>query len=153
FADRGNALARFWTHRFRWTNCTNFSGYHGPLSCWNYGAECGGPERPAVVFNAVDVARGSRLAVGFPPLPADLWDGVYKHGVTREAPRALNYPVSLARAVRMSSNFPFGFRPLRFQVPKSWDRDQRIHVVDGGVVDNTGLDTIYELLLAVEYHA
>jgi hypothetical protein len=100
--DRGDALARFWTYRFNWYNCTNFSGYdHQKIDGWYYS-----PERPAVVFNAVDVARGSRLAIGFPPLPSDLWDAVYQHGVTREVPRALNAPVSLARAVRMSSNFP-----------------------------------------------
>jgi hypothetical protein len=162
--DRGDALASFWTHRFGWSNCTNFSGYHGPLTGWNYG-----PDRPAVVFNAVDVARGSRLAIGFPPLPSDLWDAVYQRGVTREPPRALNAPVSLARAVRMSSNFPYGFRAMEFQIPARFPPDpaaglrlggghlqsafDRVHVLDGGVVDNTGLDTVYELLLAVEYHA
>jgi hypothetical protein len=160
--DRGDALARFWTHRFGWYDCTNFSGYHRPLKDGNYGG------RPAVVFNAVDVARGSRLAVGFPILPSDLWDKVYQQGVTREVPRALNAPVSLARAVRMSSNFPYGFRAMEFTTPTPVRSDPAarlkpdggqsekwgpVHVLDGGVVDNTGLDTIYELLAALEYHA
>jgi hypothetical protein len=163
--DRGDALARFWTHRFGWTDCTNFSGYHCAVGDWNF------PKKvPAVVFNAVDVARGSRLAVGFPPLPTDLWDGVYRNSrrVTRETPHALNAPVSLARAVRMSSNFPYGFRPMEFQMalsaPPSPGRDAAadagprlgltpVHVLDGGVVDNTGLDTIYEIVAALEYHA
>src|SRR5581483_7209437 len=28
-----------------------------------------------------------------------------------------------------------------------------VHVLDGGVVDNTGLDTVYELMAAIAYHA
>jgi hypothetical protein len=162
--DRGDALARFWTYRFNWYNCTNFSGYnHQSIDDWYYT-----PDRPAVVFNAVDVARGSRLGIGFPPLPSDLWDAVYQRGVTREVPRALNAPISLARAVRMSSNFPYGFRAMEFQAPARSTSDPAarlkpdkgpapefnpIHVLDGGVVDNTGLDTVYELLAAMEYHA
>jgi hypothetical protein len=160
--DRGNALASFWTYRFNWYNCTNFSGYdHKRIDGWYYS-----PDRPAVMFNAVDVARGSRLVIGFPPVPSDLWDKVYLHRVTREVPRALNSAVSLARAVRMSSNFPYGFRAMEFQAPAPVTPDpaahlksdqpakfKPIHVLDGGVVDNTGLDTIYELCAALEYHA
>jgi Patatin-like phospholipase len=162
--DRGDALARFWTHRFGWSDCTNFSGYHGQITDWNYG-----PERPSVIFNAVDVARGSRLMVGFPPLPSDLWDAVYQRGVTREVPRPLNAAVSLARAVRMSSNFPYGFRAMELETPARSIPDpaaalksdggareptlEPVHVLDGGVVDNTGLDTLYEISMALEYHA
>lgn len=163
--DRGDALARFWTHRYQWYDCTNFSGYHGSLTDWNYDPDPGtGERRPAVVFNAVDVARGSRLMVGFPPLPSDFWNMIYQRGVTREVPRALNAPVSLARAVRMSSNFPYGFRAMEFQVPRADPESaskrfcgsselDSIHVLDGGVVDNTGLDTVYEVLIALEHHA
>lgn len=162
--DRGDALLRFWEDRFKWSNCANFST-RGLAKAWN-----DDPERPAVVFNAVDVARGSRLAIGFPPLPSNLWKDVYGPGVTRESPQSFNIPVSLARAVRMSSNFPFGFRAIEFEAtalraqgaadPFKWLRDilwkpedAPVHVLDGGVVDNTGLDTIYEMLAAVEYHA
>ena len=69
----------------------------------------------------------------------------------------------------MSSNFPYGFRAMELQIPARFPQDpaarlrlagghlqstfDRVHVLDGGVVDNTGLDTVYELLLAVEYHA
>jgi hypothetical protein len=164
---RGNALARFWTDRFDWYNCSNVTGYHGAIGKPDYDART-----PAVLFNAVDVARGSRLAVGFPPLPLELWAPVYSRGATREVPRAVNAPVSLARAVRMSSNFPYGFRAMEINLPKqetvAWyfdrqtpaaeksapnDSFERIHVLDGGIVDNTGLDTLYELFLALEYHA
>jgi hypothetical protein len=158
FLDRGDALARFWTSRFHWNNFTNFSGYGDRIDSWNYG------DQPAVVFNAVDVGRGSRLAIGFPPLPSDLWDALYEHDATRERPRPLNAPVSLSRAVRMSSNFPYGFRAMAFQSPvpagpegtdlahpgSAWET---VHVLDGGVLDNTGLDTIYEIVAALEFHA
>jgi hypothetical protein len=159
---RGDALAQFWTHRFHWYDCTNFSGYHvGVDKRWE-----GKGARPAVVFNAVNVARGSRLMVGFPPVPSDFFDAVYRRGVTREVPRPLNSPVSLARAVRMSSNFPYGFRAMSFTVPAIVqavpatpakdaveEQPERVHVLDGGVLDNTGLDTIYELFAGLEYHA
>jgi hypothetical protein len=158
--DRGDALAHFWSNRFDWKDCTNVGGYHEPLDAWNYRAS-----EPAIIFNAVDVARGSRLAIGFPPLPSDLWDGVYQKGATHEPPHCLNFAVSLARAIRMSSNFPYGFRAMEVAVPsqviagsarKNHERlgdRTTIHILDGGVLDNTGLDTLYELFLALEFHA
>jgi hypothetical protein len=110
--------------------------------------------------------------VGFPPLPDELWEQAAADPRTTHAgPRPLNkvvpdFRVSLARAVRLSSNFPFGFRvseaappedglgPLRrvgrYFVPV---RGGGVHMLDGGVVDNTGLDTIYELFKGLERHA
>jgi hypothetical protein len=53
--------------------------------------------------------------------------------------------------VRLSSNFPFGFRVSEVKVPRG--ARAFVHVLDGGVVDNTGLDTIYELCKALQRHA
>src|SRR5262249_8073623 len=64
---RGDALTRFWTKRFGWADATNFNGYRGEVLKDNYQ-----DHHPLVLFNATDVAFGSRGIVGFPPGPADL---------------------------------------------------------------------------------
>jgi hypothetical protein len=147
---RGDALARFWTKRFGWTDATNFNGYGGEVLGNSYR-----PHHPLVLFNTTDVAHGSRVIVGFPPLPADLLRLTEQD---RVSPRALPAPldelipdfrVSLARAVRLSSNFPFGFRVQTLEKLGGGEA----HLLDGGVIDNTGLDTIYELFRALQWHA
>jgi len=105
---------------------------------------------PAVLFNVSDAALGSRLAVGFPPLPAKFLATNQNDAGAR--PRSLadvnpQMQVSLARAVRMSSNFPWGFRVLG--VEPTVNNDPPLRLVDGGVVDNTGIDTIYEVFRAL----
>jgi hypothetical protein len=154
--DRGDALARFWTHRFGWYNATNFNGYGGPVNQPNYQ-----PYQPLVLFNTCDVGLGSRLVVGFPAVPDDFWKAASDdRRATSARPRPINelvpnFRVSLARAVRLSSNFPFGFRVSGVEMGQKGDHGARqwIHMLDGGVIDNTGLDTIYELFKALEWHA
>ena len=137
---RGDALARFWTNRFGWDNATNFNGYRGKVLENNYQ-----PHHPLVLFNTCNVALGSRVVIGFPPVPDDLLSKAEVGGrSSRARPKPLNevapdFRVSLARAVRLSSNFPFGFRVSEVEVkskevnPK--DVPQNIHMLDGGVVD------------------
>ena len=155
--DRGDALARFWTHRFGWYDATNFNGYKKPVDQSTYQHY-----HPLVCFNTCDVAYGSRLVIGFPPIPDDLWKREYEdRKATHARPKPLNelvpgFRVSLARAVRLSSNFPFGFRVSRMELPPGDDSDKPrewVHMLDGGVIDNTGIDTIYELFKALEWHA
>jgi hypothetical protein len=156
---RGDALARFWTHHFKWYDSTNCDGYGD-------GGRTGVPayrhHHPVILFNTCDVANGSRIVIGFPPLPDDLWQfGSDDRNATRTKPRPLNelspdFRVSLARAVRLSSNFPFGFRVSGLEIydkdaadgPRRW-----VHMLDGGVIDNTGIDTIFELFSALEWQA
>jgi hypothetical protein len=162
--DRGDALARFWTQHYQWASSTNTGGY----------ARDGGasfqPTDPLVLFNATDVAHGSRLVAGFPALPPFLWKVVYdpNSGAPRSAfrrgrPRSISetnpgLTLSLSRAVRLSSNFPFGFRiselpgPAKTE-PEAGATDPPTHVTDGGVVDNSGLDSVAELLVGLGYLA
>jgi hypothetical protein len=154
--DRGDALARFWTHRFRWYNATNVNGYASPVGGWNYR-----PQQPLVLFNTCDVADGSRLVVGFPAVPDDFWAAASDdRKATHSRPKPINevapnFRVSLARAVRLSSNFPFGLRVSEVKRTRATAGDSRrhVHMLDGGVIDNTGLDTIYELFKALQWHA
>ncbi len=56
--------------------------------------------------------------------------------------------VGLSKAVRLSSNFPWGFFSSKIQFPVPADEDDRnepILVLDGGIVDNTGIDTIFDV--------
>lgn len=169
--DRGDALARFWAQHFQWQNSDSVSGYARRQPDGSFDTPAFGPHRPLVLFNATDVDRGSRLTVGFPPLPPRLWQFVYDRApdlrdtpVVRGRPRALseykpNAPIGLARAVRLSSNFPWGFRVSRLTFdpmsndPTTGSPLAEPHVLDGGVSDNTGLDTVYELLNALDFFA
>lgn len=160
--DRGDALARFWTDEFHWRDSTDFSGYRAPITQRNYEKN-----PPLLLFNASDVTEGSRLVVGFPPLPSRLWApaGIWMDAEPNKSKPAVlpfdrpktfaeldpAHRISLARAVRMSSNFPWGFPVMEFRAAQ--DKKAPLHVLDGGVVDNSGLDTIYNLFLALEWYA
>jgi hypothetical protein len=163
--DRGDALARFWTRHYGWTDSTSTGGYARD------GGASFGPYDPVVLFNATDVAHGARLIAGFPALPPFLWKAAYdpscgapRAAFRRGRPRSISetnpgLTLSLSRAVRLSSNFPFGFRicelPGRADVvtPPRGDGAESApptHVTDGGVIDNSGLDSIAELLFGLQ---
>ena len=153
---RGDALGRFWSNRFDWYNSTNFHGYAKPKGGHEYEVPAFEAYHPLVLFNACDAVQGSRLVAGFPALPNDLWKKddedatATKHRIKSLNEHDPNFRIGLGRAVRLSSNFPFGFRVLAVQ---GEDRDKVIHMVDGGVVDNTGLDTVHEIFRALNDHA
>ena len=71
------------------------------------------------------------------------------HRSRPEAPVAAAFAPSLTRAVRMSSSFPFGFSPTQAIIQASPAKSadpETIAFLDGGVVDNTGLDSIAALV-------
>ena len=105
---------------------------------------------PLALFNACDVDQGSRLIVGFPPLPPGLIrDAEPGARRTTRGPAALTdyddlaFIIKLAEAVRLSANFPWGFEVAH--LPLSFDK-RRLWVLDGGIVDNSGIDSIVHLL-------
>jgi hypothetical protein len=154
-ARRGETLSRFWEARFKWAGCNNLDGYRDE----GYGA--GGTPRPLVLFNATHVQSGSRLAIGFPPLPAGLFNspgtkplelGAYlasgrEYHTFDLADFDPSYRVSLAEAVRVSANFPWGVRSARLASPASrilFDQGV-LNLLDGGVNNNTGIPAIWEV--------
>ncbi|HZN38204.1 MAG TPA: patatin-like phospholipase family protein [Planctomycetota bacterium] len=146
--NRGDALARFWNELFEWHGVTSLRG-PAPQHLW---AEA--QRSPFVIYNATDVAHGRRLAIGFPPVPENLWP---VNGTAAATARQLpvvfpsgegGMDVALARAVRMSSNFPWGFRVQ--EVPR---KNDPLRILDGGVLDNTGLDTIFHVITALQREA
>ncbi len=68
-----------------------------------------------------------------------------------------NFDVSLASAVRASANFPFGFglvrvettadRPFSPEAQLNADEATDMFLTDGGVLSNSGLHTLYQLLV------
>lgn len=146
---RGQALGRFWDDKFRWQASANVRGFAPPSGD---AAPLVASSRPLVVFNACDVAKGSRIAIGFPPLPADVFALAAKE-TTRAAPFELAHRyagetvgVTLSKAVRLSSNFPWAFHPTVIEPLDAQSGDARTLILDGGIADNTGIDTLFELV-------
>lgn len=188
--SRGATLREFWTTAFHWEHCHDRTGY----SVSGEGATFDKAHHPLTVYNACDVRRGSRLAVGFPPLPAYFLRRAYpkptdgdREGIrnrpgdkapTTNPPEGLldldaNRTVRLADAVGLSANFPFGFNPLTIERRRFDDKDDAkekvppekrreelrntddlsAKVLDGGIVDNTGIDTLFLVLEAIHQEA
>jgi predicted acylesterase/phospholipase RssA len=143
--DRGKSLERFWEEKFDWGKIHSESG----LTTWREFVRQNKPLHPIVFFNASDVSSGARFIVGFPPTPqrldfrttAEIAQASVEATITRNPPESqtdLPRPIrlSLAQAVRLSANFPWGLPVTRIETT---------HLLDGGVVDNTGLDSICEV--------
>ena len=139
--SRGESLWQFWRERFDWQHSNATAGYaradNGPQFDWN--------RHPLVAFNACEVRQGTRFVVGFPPFPNEL---VRRAEPFDREPRSLTSwdaarSIKLGQAVRMSANFPFGFNPL--EIPCHHGGEPAL-VLDGGISDNTGLDTVYLML-------
>lgn len=148
FQSRGESLTDFWDRQFRWDHVDQLSV---------------GVERPLLVFGVSDIDLGRRVMIGFPRLPTN-WYSRWTLDGERWITSDTNYEpyslsalsvsgkpmnASLTQAVRMSSSFPFGFEPTRLEIdhpatdqPESVD----VHFLDGGMVDNTGLDSIVAIL-------
>jgi hypothetical protein len=115
--------------------------------------------------------------MGYPPIATDLLlESLNDRGKDRsvtlqpEAPRSLEaFPldatekvlatsalhstyterVSLADGVRLSANFPYGFSVARMRDFDEAHGFPEIHVLDGGIVDNTGIDSLRHVLRAL----
>ncbi len=149
--SRGTALTVFWMDRFEWGLSSRFRGY-GP----NGGSPAYDPAtHPAVLFNATDADKGTRLIVGFPPLPKALvrCDFERLSGNDRVPVEigALDpgLDLSLGEAVRLSANFPWGFQIAKV----SPEKGPSLRVLDGGVVDNGGLDSLHYVIKGLQTEA
>ena len=139
--SRGESLRAFWKQRFGWQESNGRTGYalgaDDPEFDWS--------RHPLVAFNACEVCQGTRCVIGFPTLPDEL---VRSTGNVDREPHSLAYwdaarPVKLGDAVGLSANFPFGFNPI--EIPNQRGGDAAL-LLDGGMSDNTGLDTVHLIL-------
>ena len=156
--ERGESVTRFWEEQFKWENVNNYTLHWQPAGQSRPAPKDGSHKAiplvtnaaPLALFNACDVEQGSRLILGFPPLPPGLIHDPKPLGSrTLKGPAALTdhgdfyFAISLAEAVRLSANFPWGFEVAH--LPLHFDRE-RVLVLDGGIVDNSGIDSIVHLL-------
>lgn len=156
FSNRGESLTAYWDRMFPWQSIDQTAS---------------DPNKPLLVFGVADIDTGRRVMVGFPRLP-DVWYERWPIAPTRNGERfvlsdkdhepyslsvlqqnSVHPNVRLTRAVRMSSSFPFGFESTRIavDVPEPHDGlDDRVHFLDGGMVDNTGVDSVLAILSKID---
>ncbi|MGI9432789.1 MAG: hypothetical protein ACR2PQ_11275, partial [Myxococcota bacterium] len=133
--ERGVAMSRFWRRELNWSYQPVPTDSPAHVS------------RPLLLINLTDVESGTRLVAGFPQLPSGLL--APSPGAGPGGARALtdlheDLSVEVEEAVRMSANFPWGFDlPVLLRKPQ-------VLAIDGGVLDNTGIDTFVELLRRLE---
>jgi hypothetical protein len=170
--NRGQTLRYFWNSQFGWAESNSADGYAYTPSTRATGVQSTPEmkpayrphEQPVVFFNTCDVQLGTRVVVGFPTLPKEIFLAPHEppngDGELVRRPRVLDeskspHVVPLADAVGMSANFPFGFNILRVDNVRTPNVDQKgkslpTHLIDGGFVDNTGIDTIFEVLRGLQ---
>jgi hypothetical protein len=147
--ERGESVTRYWEEQFGWHDVEDLDLHRRPDpnrpasagSLWSNNA-------PVILFNTCDVTRGSRLILGFPPVPpgliTDPLASPTTHGPYSLTDRGdLYYHFGLAEAVRLSANFPWGFEVAHLPLRSG---DETILALDGGIVDNSGIDSIAHLL-------
>jgi hypothetical protein len=189
FSSRGDALYHFWEHQFGWHNFhqqpDQALAQEIPAKSTRSEEETPGP---LTLFNTTDVETGRRVIVGFPLIPRgfllsspefpeEILDTTSTHSPSRESgPVSLAdftsadiTRLSLTRAVRLSSNFPWGFSVEKLNSDstpptlmlanapsvRGENRRTEIELIDGGVVDNTGIDSIaaiFDTLLTRAQH-
>jgi hypothetical protein len=166
FESRGQSLYHFWNHQFGW----------GDYSQQTWRKHWDPKSQPMLLVNATDIDHGRRMVIGFPSLPPELLPAAgildriefvdsnrsirsteySPYSFSSVDPEAIN-DITLSRAVRISSSFPFGFRPAAVVVPDATEQTPKqvkvLHYLDGGIVDNTGLDTFHALILALAREA
>ncbi|WP_168565079.1 patatin-like phospholipase family protein [Crateriforma spongiae] len=156
FANRGESLTAYWDRSFPWASIDQAAT---------------DSTKPLLVMGVADIDTGRRVMVGFPRLPDD-WYHRYRLVETKDGPRwqlseddhepyslstlqsdGIHPNVRLTRGVRMSSSFPFGFEPTRLPVDVPEPNDEavdQVHFLDGGMVDNTGVDSVLAILSKID---
>lgn len=122
--SRGNAITRLWTSQFGLGELNN--------------APATGRPGPLVLYNATAVESGARYVIGLPRLPTGLFGDAVGAMDDKDGERS----VTGAEAARLSANFPFGFDVVRLP---GIDGASAVELLDGGIVDNTGIDTLARL--------
>ncbi|AGC45575.1 hypothetical protein MYSTI_04277 [Myxococcus stipitatus DSM 14675] len=125
--SRGEGLASFWSDYLTW-----------PASFSERG------RAPLLLVNTASARTGARVVTGKPPLPSLMVnDGKQPSAPARSTSELVaSGDIALADAVRASANFPW-----IVDLPSVVDaKGNKEPLIDGGVFDNTGLDTFVLLL-------
>jgi hypothetical protein len=135
--SRGESITRLWKSWFGLERLDNRPG-------------SGVDGAPLVLFNATEVEAGRRYVIGLPRLPA----GLLGRSVGAMDDAGGERWVTAAEAARLSANFPWGFDVVNLP-GRSGAKEQGasdalgIDLLDGGIVDNTGLDSLAVLFEAL----
>ncbi|MEM6692367.1 MAG: patatin-like phospholipase family protein, partial [Planctomycetota bacterium] len=156
FSNRGESLTAYWDRAFPWQSIRQ---------------DTLDQSKPLLLFGIADIDTGRRMVAGFPMLPSawlSRWEAKPRGGDIKwvlednaHAPYSLSNlrvdggqpNIHLTRAVRMSSAFPFGLEPTRVTVDVPGQNDQtsdQVHFLDGGMVDNTGIDSVVAVLAKIK---
>ncbi len=119
---RGEWMAKFWREHLGWSE---------RLAARPAGSS------PLLLLNAVDAREGHRVVFGVPSLPAEL----LAPSTTFLPFSAVSERYTVEDAVRTSASFPFGM-----DLPRRHSRP----LIDGGVLDNSGTDTLAALLTGLD---
>jgi predicted acylesterase/phospholipase RssA len=133
--ERGEMVTHFWRTQFGWREALEEQARQ----------EEPREQGPLLLFNVTGVHGGGRVVAGVPRLPPGLLnpeEGGNAESLTDIDPRL---GVDVEEAVRMSANFPWGF-----DLPLLGLGGERRRVIDGGVLDNSGIDTLTTLLERLE---
>ncbi len=135
--ERGEATSAYWEETFGWRGMSNGTRL----------ADTDGNPLPLLLLNTTDVDAGRRLTLGFPSLPPGLLTGTTADALSDVDPTC---ELTLAEGVRLSANFPWGFCSPYLAVAEG---RRAVCCTDGGVVDNTGVDSVVALLEGLRRHA
>jgi hypothetical protein len=144
YDDRSERLEQAWINndiqRFHWTNEASLR--NATLSQWRH--DLANHKRPAIIFNSTVVETGERFTFS----TARFGDKDLAEGQTDFTKSCADIDISIPTAVRLSATFPVvspAARPALTKNATSKERiesDRRIpklHLVDGGYFDNSGL--------------
>jgi len=169
--ERGDSVRTFWAGEFGLGGDHAAVAQDGSEEPQEQTAESEkDPMSPLLMLNTCSIDRGGPFVIGIPPLPQPLLSSVdfdAIHQATLGEFRTLHglrpdWSVSVAEAVRLSSNFPWGFAVSSIPRPErqaeeqenaetvSVNDPQAILLTDGGVFDNTGIGAIRALLEGLE---
>lgn len=122
--SRGGSITRLWTSQFGLGELDNAPGP--------------GRGGPLVLYNSTWVETGMRYVIGLPRLPP----GLFGESAGAMDDVAGDRAVTGAEAARLSANFPFGFDVAHLP---NLDGQEPVELLDGGIVDNTGIDSFARL--------
>ena len=138
--ERGQAVSWLWTRKL-------FSQAASLTTATN-----GDAVPPLWLCNTTHVAAGHPLVIGFPPIPQELVRPTANVEITYDFDLC-QWRLDRPQAIRVSANFPWGFEvaksPLNV-IQKNGAEKSSVHVIDGGVFDNSGITSIRLVVEAIQ---
>jgi len=146
YRDRGQALQNAWVANGRKSGPATYGEALKHSTLCNWGQKAASGQLPAVIFNSTIVEQGKRLAFSTIPLQnAPIADGFAEFSALYPG-----FDIPMAAAARLSATFTFVSPAARPDAPGLTEPDgsENLHLVDGGYLDNSGINGLVEWLKA-----